>query len=150
MKISFILPTLIKIPIGGVKVIYRHAEELTKLGHKVTIISPKRQGNNFYHLLKADAIRIRDFWHKVENKPYYDTPPGVEHHIISFPSEKYIPDGDVIIALLHGEFTVKQISIINGILFLVPKNSEDASVKITSEMGFEVWGVLTSSIRRYR
>ena len=55
MKISFILPALIKIPIGGVKVIYRHAEELTKLSHKVTIISPKRQGNNFYHLLKADA-----------------------------------------------------------------------------------------------
>ena len=59
-------------------------------------------------------------------------------------------DGDVIIALLHGEFTVKQISIINGILFLVSKNSQDASVKITSEMGFEVWGVLTASIRRHR
>ena len=59
-------------------------------------------------------------------------------------------DGDVIIALLHGEFTVKQISIINGILFLIPRNSQYASVKITSEMGFEVWGVVTFSIRRHR
>ena len=98
MKISFILPALIKIPIGGVKVIYRYAEELTKLGHKVTIISPVREGNHPYHLLKTCAIIIRDRWHKVENKPFYKTPPGVEHHIISLPSEKYIPDGDVIIA----------------------------------------------------
>ena len=59
-------------------------------------------------------------------------------------------DGDVIIALLHGEFTVKQISIINGILFLIPRNSQYESVRITSEMGFEVWGVVTFSIRRHR
>ena len=59
-------------------------------------------------------------------------------------------DGDVIIALLHGEFTVKQISIIDDILFLVPKNPRYLSVKITSEMGFEVWGVVTFSIRKHR
>ena len=59
-------------------------------------------------------------------------------------------DGDVIIALLHGEFTVKQVSIINGLLFLVPNNPQYSSVRITSEMGFEVWGVVTCSIRKHR
>ena len=59
-------------------------------------------------------------------------------------------DGDIIIALLHGEFMVKQISIIDGVLFLVPKNPQYTSVRITSEMGFEVWGVVTSSIRKHR
>ena len=59
-------------------------------------------------------------------------------------------DGDVIIALLHGEFTVKQISIIDDILSLVPKNPRYSSVEITSEMGFEVWGVVTFSIRKHR
>ena len=59
-------------------------------------------------------------------------------------------DGDVIIALLHGEFTVKQVSIINDSLFLVPRNPRYSSVKITSEMGFEVWGVVTFSIRKHR
>jgi len=29
MKISFLLPCLIKIPVGGVKIIYRYAGELT-------------------------------------------------------------------------------------------------------------------------
>ena len=59
-------------------------------------------------------------------------------------------DGDVIIALLHGEFTVKQISIIDDMLFLVPRKPQYSSVKITSEMGFEVWGVVTFSICKHR
>ncbi|MBL7086661.1 MAG: glycosyltransferase family 4 protein [Candidatus Cloacimonetes bacterium] len=92
------MPTLIKIPIGGVKVVYRYTEELAKLGHKVSILSPRKEGDHFYHLLKAGVIKMRDCWHKVENKPYYDTPPGVEHHIIPSPSLEHIPDGDAIIA----------------------------------------------------
>ena len=61
-----------------------------------------------------------------------------------------VRDGDVIIALLHGEFTVKQVSIIGETLFLVPQNPRYSSVKITSEMGFEVWGVVAFSIRKHR
>ena len=59
-------------------------------------------------------------------------------------------DGDVVIAVLHGEFTVKQVSIIDGILFLVPRNPQYAAVKITSEMGFEIWGVVIYSIHKHR
>ena len=59
-------------------------------------------------------------------------------------------DGDIIIALLHGEFMVKQISIIDGVLFLVPKNPQYTSVRITSEMEFEVWGVVTFSIHKHQ
>ena len=59
-------------------------------------------------------------------------------------------DGDIVIAVLHGEFTVKQLSIINGALFLVPQNPKYAPVKIRSEMEFEVWGVVTFSIRKHR
>jgi DNA polymerase V len=59
-------------------------------------------------------------------------------------------DGDVIIALLYGEFLIKQVSIVKGILFLVPKNPQYLPVRITSEMEFEVWGVVTCSIRMHR
>ena len=98
MKINFILPGLIKIPIGGVKIIYRYAKELSRLGHTVCIISPQREGNQMHHLIKAGAIKIRDYYHRVKNKPYYKTPPGVEHYIVPLPIMKYIPDGDLIIA----------------------------------------------------
>ena len=59
-------------------------------------------------------------------------------------------NGDVIIALINGEFMVKQISIIDGHLFFIPGDMKYAPVKITSEMGFEVWGVVAFSIRNHR
>ena len=32
-------------------------------------------------------------------------------------------NGDIVIAVLYGEFTVKQLSIVNGIFFLIPKQA---------------------------
>ena len=76
---------------------------------------------------------------------------GIHHGDILVIDRSLSPqDGDVIIALLHGEFTVKQVSIIDGFLFLVPKNPQYSSINITSEMEFEVWGVVTFSIRKHR
>ncbi len=59
-------------------------------------------------------------------------------------------DGDIIIALLHGEFSVKEISVINGVIFLASKNPEYSPIRITSEMEFEVWGVVAFSIHKHR
>ncbi len=59
-------------------------------------------------------------------------------------------DGDIIIAILHGEFTVKEISIIDKMIFLVPKNPNYTLIQVTSDMEFEVWGVVISSIRKHR
>ena len=108
MKISFLLPCLIKIPVGGVKIIYRYAGELQKLGHEVTIISPKSEGYRLRHLIKAGAIRIRDRWHGVEDQPYYETPVGVEHLIIPAPDPKFIPDGFARLHILLQNFLRRQ------------------------------------------
>tara|TARA_Y100000310_G_scaffold256500_1_gene264319 strand:+ start:505 stop:900 length:396 start_codon:yes stop_codon:yes gene_type:complete len=59
-------------------------------------------------------------------------------------------DSDIIIAVLDGEFTVKQLSIINGTLFLIPQNPQYSSLEISAEMDFEAWGVVTYSIRKHR
>ena len=59
-------------------------------------------------------------------------------------------DGDIIIAVLHGDFTVKQLSIIKDTLFLVPKNSQYPSMKISDDMDFTIWGVVIYSIRKHR
>ena len=98
MRISFILPGLIKIPIGGVKIIYRYASELGELGHSITIYSPLYEGDTLYYFFKSKAIQLRDIFHQINNKPYYKTPKGVSHLIIPHVSSKYIGDSDIIIA----------------------------------------------------
>ena len=93
MIITFILPGIIKIPSGGVKIIFRYAQELSNFGYKVTILSPQREGNQLSHLIKALLIKMHDYYHRVENKPYYQIPTGVEYSIIPLPTIKYIPNG---------------------------------------------------------
>ena len=59
-------------------------------------------------------------------------------------------DGDIIIALLHGEFMVKQLSIVNRNIFLIPKNPQYSPIKVSDNMDFEIWGVVIYSIRKHR
>ena len=59
-------------------------------------------------------------------------------------------DGDIIIAVLHGEFTVKQLSIIDNTFFLIPQNPQYSPVEISGDMDFEIWGVVIYSIRKHR
>ena len=59
-------------------------------------------------------------------------------------------DGDIVIAILNGKFTVKQLSIVDNITFLVSKNPYYSSIKILSEMDFYIWGVVSFSVRNHR
>ena len=59
-------------------------------------------------------------------------------------------DGDIIIAILHGEFIVKEVSINDDDFFLLPRNPKYEFIKITPEMEFEIWGIVTHSIRRHK
>ena len=43
-------------------------------------------------------------------------------------------DGDIIIAVMHGEFTVKQLSIIEDTFFLISQNPNYSPVKVSAEM----------------
>ena len=54
----------------------------------------------------------------------------------------------IVIAVIDGEFTVKRISRINKLLYLIPDNSDYKPIKITSDMNFEIWGVVTHTIHK--
>ena len=54
--------------------------------------------------------------------------------------------GKVIIAILNGELTVKRLRIRRGKFSLEPENDKYAVQKITKDMEFEVWGVVTNVI----
>ena len=51
-------------------------------------------------------------------------------------------DGNVIIAVLDGELTVKRIEIHDGKLFLVPENPDYPLIPVSEEQSFQVWGVV--------
>ena len=59
-------------------------------------------------------------------------------------------DGDIIIAVLHGEFTVKQLSIIDETFSLISKNIRYSPMIISDDMDFEIWGIVVHSIRKHR
>lgn len=54
--------------------------------------------------------------------------------------------GQVVVALINGEFTVKKIQKKGKELFLQPQNPSYKEIKITKEMDFVVWGVVTYAI----
>jgi len=54
--------------------------------------------------------------------------------------------GDVIIAVVNGEFTVKRLRKSFDAIILEPANEKFPSITITEEMNFQVWGVVSKII----
>lgn len=58
--------------------------------------------------------------------------------------------GDVVIAALDGELTVKRLSRRGGRIRLLPANPQYPVIEISPEQELVIWGVVTATIRRYR
>lgn len=59
-------------------------------------------------------------------------------------------DGDLCVCCLDGEFTLKRIRLIPGAVWLVPSNESFDPILVTPEHQFEVWGVVTHTIKNNR
>jgi len=57
-------------------------------------------------------------------------------------------DKKIVIAVINGELTVKRLRIRSGNPFLEPENAQYQTIKITPDMAFEIWGVVTNVIHR--
>ena len=57
-------------------------------------------------------------------------------------------NNDIILAVVDGEFTVKRIKKNDDELYLIPANENYRPVKITEDMDFQVWGVVTFIIHK--
>ena len=54
----------------------------------------------------------------------------------------------IILAVIDGEFTVKRVNVNENELYLMPANNSFTPIKITEEMDFQVWGVVTFIIHK--
>lgn len=55
-------------------------------------------------------------------------------------------DNKIIIAVVNGELTVKRIGLKGKKLWLLPENRSFKATEVTSDMQFEVWGIVTNVI----
>jgi DNA polymerase V len=55
-------------------------------------------------------------------------------------------DQKIVVAALNGELTVKRLKAVDGTLSLAAENPEYPDIRVTPEMTFEVWGVVTHVI----
>ncbi len=56
--------------------------------------------------------------------------------------------GNIVVAAINGELTVKRLHVSNKTIFLMPENSGYAGIEITREMDFVIWGVVTNVIHK--
>ena len=57
-------------------------------------------------------------------------------------------NNDIVLAVVDGEFTVKRIKKNDEVLYLMPANENYRPMKITEDMNFQVWGVVTFIIHK--
>lgn len=59
-------------------------------------------------------------------------------------------DGDLTVCCLDGDFTLKRIRLAPGAVWLVPSNEAFDPILVTPDRRFEVWGVVTHTIKSNR
>ena len=59
-------------------------------------------------------------------------------------------ENKVVVVVLNGEFTVRTFVKRQGRIFLVPANKKYSVVEIIEGMDFEVWGVVTTVLNKFK
>ena len=95
MRVTFVLPAPVRVPMGGAAVVYRHAAGLAARGHTVTVVAPREGTGGAFARARAVAVDVRDRLHRVGRVPYYDAP-GVETREVARVGDAV--SGDAVIA----------------------------------------------------
>ena len=99
-----------------------------------------------------DLIRHPDatFYGRVKGDAMIDAGIG-DGDIIVIDKALTAQNGDIVVAAVDGEFTIKYISLTNrneGYIELIPANDKFKPIRIYETDNFEVWGVVTWTIKR--
>ena len=73
-----------------------------------------------------------------------------DNDILVIDRSKTQKTGDIVLAILDGEFTVKILEQSGKGVRLVPANRNYPTIKIKKEQSFEIWGVVTGSMRKFK
>ncbi len=88
------------------------------------------------------------FYARVEGESMIDE--GIESGDILVIDRSLEPrDGDLAVCCVDGDFTLKRISLRAGEIWLIPSNEAFDPILVTPESKFEVWGVVTYTIKQH-
>jgi DNA polymerase V len=106
----------------------------------------------------AKRLNIHDYLVDQEDATYLVTVIGwsmrdaglLPKDVVIVDRSKNAKVGNIIMAMIDGEFTIKQLALgENGNPVLLPANPDFKPIEIKEGMDFEIWGVVTGSIRKY-
>ncbi|AOU98654.1 hypothetical protein BI364_12410 [Acidihalobacter yilgarnensis] len=101
MKITFVLPGAACNPVGGFKVVYEYANGLAQRGHDVVVVQPavvQKAGSAFWLLAKTARYLQRSLDGSYHPRAWFRLDRAVKVKWVYSLSERWIPEGDVIIA----------------------------------------------------
>lgn len=101
LRITFVLPRTGEWPSGGHRIVYEHANHLSRRGHTVNVVHPGRLAINptsLDHLKNAVRFILRKVDGRYTPDPWLTMDPGVRLLCVPSIAERFIPDGDVVIA----------------------------------------------------
>jgi DNA polymerase V len=74
---------------------------------------------------------------------------GIQSGDVILIDRSLTPDrGNVVLAVIDGEFTVKRVDVINDKIFLIPENPRLKPMEVAEGSNFQVWGVVTFVIHK--
>ncbi len=59
-------------------------------------------------------------------------------------------DGDLAVCCIDGDFTLKRIRLSENKVWLIPANESFDPILVTPDNRFEIWGIVTYTIKRHR
>jgi len=89
---------------GGVKVVWQHARQLTREGHAVTLVYPQEINGGWRQVAKG----LYDWLGGVPDRPYYPAVEGVQQMVLPRIAASLLPEADAILAV--GWQTIHQVA----------------------------------------
>jgi len=101
LRVTFVSARTSEWPSGGLRILYEHANRLSRRGHVVTVVMPGRLAinpNGLDYLKNAVRYVQMKITGNYTPEKWLKTDPSIRLQCVPSLSERFLPDGDVVIA----------------------------------------------------
>lgn len=128
MKITFCLPSILKVPSGGFKIVFEYANRLSEKGHEVSIVC--LTDTHYINYTKSDLIKYILGQFRIKGYPnWFSLKNSVKVIATPYLDGRHFPDADIVVATsARTSFIINNLPISKGRKFYLIQD-------------FETWGM---------